>query len=176
MNWKVLFLWNLFEAPQCLRAFQPELICSLLYSEKEMYQIHPGGEWCWYKILLINTFIHCFLLRVMNINPGARHPAELVVHVVSLIQEQFQHQSMIWPSHCHFSHLEGKAESKVTFFWIWWPYLLSKYSWIKGKTIPIFWMVEFVPKAIKQMYCSVFWRVVFTSHYYNLFPCRHTDK
>ena len=150
MNWKVLFLWNLFEAPQCLRTFQPELICSLLYSEKEMYQIHPGGEWCWYKILLINTFIHCFLLRVMNINPGARHPAELVVHVVSLIQEQFQHQSMIWPSHCHFSHLEGKAESKVTFFWIWWPYLLSKYSWIKGKTIPIFWMVEFVPKAIKN--------------------------
>ena len=46
-----------------------------------------------------------FSLWVMDINPGSSCSAKLVVHVISLVQEQLQHQSMICPSDCHFSHL-----------------------------------------------------------------------
>ena len=42
----------------------------------------------------------------MDVNPGPSHPAELVVHVVFLVQEELQHQAMVRTCHCHLPYLE----------------------------------------------------------------------
>ena len=42
----------------------------------------------------------------MDVNPGPSHPAELVVHVVFLVQEELQHQAMVRTCHCHLPHLQ----------------------------------------------------------------------
>ena len=43
---------------------------------------------------------------IMDIHPGSRHLAELVVHVVSLVEEQLQNKTMGRPCHCHLSYLD----------------------------------------------------------------------
>ena len=42
----------------------------------------------------------------MNVDPGASRLAELVVHVVGLVQEQLQGETIVRPGHRDLPHLQ----------------------------------------------------------------------
>ena len=78
----------------------------------------------------------------MDIHPGSRHLAELVVHVVSLVEEQLQNKAMGRPCHCHLSHLDCIYKTlDLELF----NYLFSINSRIKSIAISIFRMIKTVP-------------------------------
>ena len=50
----------------------------------------------------------------MNVDPGAGRLAELVVHVVGLVQEQLQRETIVRPRHRHLPHLQTNISQMMT--------------------------------------------------------------
>ena len=86
---------------------------------------------------------------IMDIHPGSRHLAELVVHVVSLVEEQLQNKAMGRPCHCHLSHLDCidmtfSLDLELV------NYLFSINSRIKSIAISVFRMIKTVPITLQK--------------------------